>query len=627
MAVSYGELAALIRRLAADIPADVHIEIIEELQQPAVEIALKYAEQNGVAVFLSSGGNYRALSQHMNTGLFEITVTGFDFLTALKKAGRAGGKVAVVHYAMIESLDEITDILAVPVKQVIVRDHENLDKVLAGLKNDGIDAVIGGSLLCEKARKLGMTAYLVYSTESVRRALEAAVAMARTRFAEAQKAEELRAILDFTHEGVVAVDRDGAITALNPSAEKLLGVGRGEAIGRPAMKAVPGVALERVMASRRIELNQVETIGQARVIVNRIPIVIKNELTGALATIHDTGTIHKAEAKLREALREKGFRARTTFDDIVGDGPAIRRLKTRAALFARSDSAVLIHGESGTGKELFAQAIHNASRRARHPFVVVNCAALPEQLLESELFGYAEGAFTGARKGGKPGLFELAHQGTLFLDEMASTSVYFQAKLLRAIQENEIMRIGGDYVIPLDVRILSASNQDLQGKIREGSFRSDLYYRLSTLDLRIPPLRERREDILPLFRHFMAEIARAKGKKELAISDRLADALHSHSWRGNIRELRNIAEKYLVLQEMDLDPAELLTGSPCGEHGGADWPGSDLKTIGEDAQMQVVKALLHKGVGVSEIARMLGITRTGLWKKIKRHAARAGDDR
>jgi propionate catabolism operon transcriptional regulator len=626
MAVSYGELAALIRRLAAGIAADVRIETIEALQEPAVEIALRFAQENAVAVFLSSGGNYRALSRHMKTGLLEITVTGFDFLTALKKASREGRKVAVVHYTMIESLDAITDILAVDVKQVTVEDYANIDQVLRGLKNEGIGAVIGGSLLCEKARKLGMAAYLVYSTESVKHALEAAVAMARTRFAEAQKAEELHAILDFTHAGVVAVDRNGIITALNPGAEKLLGIGRREAVGRPAAATVPGVALERVMASRRIELNQVETIGGARVIVNRIPIVIKEELTGALATIHDTGSIHKAEAKIREAQRQKGFRARTTFDEIIGDSPSIRRVKTRAALFARSDSAVLIHGESGTGKEMFAQAIHNASRRARHPFVVVNCAALPENLLESELFGYAEGAFTGARKGGKPGLFELAHQGTLFLDEIASTSVYFQAKLLRAIQEQEIMRIGADYVIPLDVRILSASNEDLLEKIREGSFRSDLYYRLGTLDIRIPPLRERRGDIVPLFRHFVERLARAKGKKAGEPGDRLAEALLNHPWPGNIRELSNVAEKYLILQEMDLDPAELLTGTGCGQTG-AGLPGGDLKAIGEAAQMQVVGALLRDGAGLSAAARLLGISRTGLWKKIKRHEARSRDDR
>ncbi len=615
--VSYGELAVVIKRLVATIKTDVNIETIEALQDTAVTAAKNIAEQNDFAVFLSSGGMYRALSQHMSTGLLEITVTGFDFLMAVKKASHMFKKLAVIHYTMMPFLDEILDVLAVPVKQVKLRDHMELDQVLEELKQEGVEAVIGGSLVCEKAAKLGLGSCLVYSTESVMRALDAAIAVAQTRFAETQKARELHAILDFSYEGIVAVDRNGLIKAVNPSAGKILGVNRQEVLGRHIDTVHPEIKLGRVLSSRRSELNQVESIGGTKVIINRIPIIIKEELTGALATLHDAGSIQKAEAKIRESLRQKNFRAKVTFADILGKSPAIVRAKEKAALYAKTDSAILIHGESGTGKELFAQAIHNASRRARQPFVAVNCAALPENLLESELFGYEEGAFTGARKGGKIGIFEIAHQGTIFLDEIPSMPFHLQAKLLRVIQEKEIMRVGADYVIPLDVRILAASNQDLRQNIKAGTFRSDLFYRLSTLDIKLPPLQERQEDIAPLFRHFARKIHAGIG--EPIICDRMLRAFHAYAWPGNIRELANAAEKYVILNDPEIDPAELLGTVEFSNSFGSGMEPVNLKSIGENVQIRIVNALAREGVGRAEIAELLGISRTGLWKKIKRH--------
>ena len=285
--VSYGELAGLIRRLAATIITDVNIETIEALQDSAVAAAKNCAEQNHFAVFLSSGGMYRALLPHVNTRLLEITVTGFDFLMAVKKASQKYKQLAVIHYTTMPFLADILDILAIPVKQVDLRDHKELDLVLERLKQEGIEAVIGGSLVCEKAAKIGLGSFLVYSNESVMRALDAAIAVAKTRFAETQKAEELQMILDFSYEGIVAIDRNGLINAVNPSAEKILGINRNEVMGRPVETMCPEIGLGRVLASRRAELNQVESISGTKVIINRIPIVIKEELTGVLATLHD----------------------------------------------------------------------------------------------------------------------------------------------------------------------------------------------------------------------------------------------------------------------------------------------------------------------------------------------------
>ena len=259
-------------------------------------------------------------------------------------------------------------------------------------------------------------------------------------------------------------------------------------------------------------------------------------------------------------LQNMGHTARYTFDDIISISPAMERIKKIAEKMAATRSSVLITGESGTGKELFAQAIHNASERKNEPFIALNCAALPENLLESELFGYEDGAFTGARKGGKPGLFESADKGTLFLDEVEGMSPMLQAKLLRVIQEQEVMRVGASQLISIDVRILAATNRDLEELVNEGNFREDLYYRLNTLPVNIPPLRERREDILPLMYHFMK-----KNNASYHLSQQVCQILKEHPFRGNIRELRNYAEYFAFLDKPvilyeDLPPGLLKKG-------------------------------------------------------------------
>ena len=229
----------------------------------------------------------------------------------------------------------------------------------------------------------------------------------------------------------------------------------------------------------------------------------------------------------------------------------------KAIKIGLTDSTVMIYGESGTGKEMIAQSIHNISIRNVEPFVAINCAAISESLLESELFGYEEGAFTGARKGGKPGLFELAHGGTIFLDEINSVSLNLQAKLLRVLEEKEVMRIGSDYVIPLDVRIISAANEDLKSKAYEGNFRSDLFYRLNILELHIPSLRDRKRDILPLFKYYLEKLSNESDG--IIVDSGIEEKLVKYSWPGNVRELRNIAQRYVIFNEIDLNDKEFTS--------------------------------------------------------------------
>ena len=288
------------------------------------------------------------------------------------------------------------------------------------------------------------------------------------------------------------------------------------------------------------------------VIVTVNPLIHSEKLYGAVAIIRKYRDTENKQHMLRKKLVGKGYKARYDFNHIIGKSNAINKCKDIAKRMAKSNSSILITGETGTGKELFAQAIHNNSPRNRYQFVPVNCGAFPESLLESELFGYEEGAFTGARKGGKPGLFELAHNGTLFLDEIAEMPMNLQVKLLRVLQEREVVRIGGDRIINVDIRIVAATNRDLKSMVKRGEFRQDLYYRLNVLPLNIPPLRERREDIL-----FLIEEVQKQFNSNFTLTEKAKELLLSHNWEGNVRELRNYVEYFVNLDSKIIKAKDL----------------------------------------------------------------------
>ncbi len=326
--------------------------------------------------------------------------------------------------------------------------------------------------------------------------------------------------------------------------------------------------------------------------------------------------IRRTEKKVRGKLQDKGLIAKYSFSDIVAEDVVMKQLIAKAIRYAKVEGNVLLTGETGTGKELFVQSMHNASPRRDKPFVAVNCAALSEQLLESELFGYTEGAFTGASKGGKTGLFELAQGGTIFLDEIGEMPIRFQAKLLRVIQEKEIRKIGGDEYIPVDVRIMSATNQNIPDLIEKGLFRRDLYYRINLLAIHIPPLRERRDDIPLIFKRFVEKKSKALNIVEPMVEKEAMDSLKKYSWPGNIRELRNVAERAVIfslsknitldtIREIDLDEREKTEELP-----------SVVKEKAKTPE-ELYREYAQSGMTLNDFALSVGISRTTLWRKFK----------
>ncbi len=359
-------------------------------------------------------------------------------------------------------------------------------------------------------------------------------------------------MLKILDEGIISINNQGIITSYNESAKKIIGYDKENVIGSYAKDILPEIPYDTVLRTSKSIKEKLVKINGVDIVVNISTIENMNTIYGTVVTIKRFIDIEKKQHKLRSQLIGKGHKAKYTFEDIKGTSKVINNTKEISKRMAISQSSVLIIGESGTGKELFAQAIHNYSIRKSYQFVAVNCAALPESLLESELFGYEGGAFTGAKRGGKLGLFELAHNGTLFLDEIGEMPVKLQARLLRVLQEKEVMRIGGDSLIKIDVRIIAATNRDLKELVSKGQFRKDLYYRLNVLPLKIPPLRDRKEDIFILTDEFKKEYG-----FDFELTEEAKKLFLMHYWEGNIRELRNYVEYFGYLNKKVIEVIDI----------------------------------------------------------------------
>lgn len=364
-------------------------------------------------------------------------------------------------------------------------------------------------------------------------------------------------LMEVLDQGVIAVDEQGNVYAMNRMARDITHVLGEQVLHQSGASVFPYIPFRQCLEEKSATEPKVVRVAGNLVSVYVRPVLRRESCVGAFAILQKFSEVEQRQNELRGQLMKKGqgHRAKYCFDDVIGGSDPIVRTKEILRKMAQTDSPVLLIGETGTGKELFAHSVHNASRRKGQPFVAINCGAMPENLLESELFGYEEGAFTGAKKGGRPGLFEFAHQGTLFLDEVEGMSPALQVKLLRVLQEQEIMRVGGNQIIHVDVRIVAATNEELEKKVEEGSFRQDLYYRLNTLPVWIPPLRERGDDIFLILEHFRRELG-----GRFVLSEEIRQLFREYPWRGNVRELHNVAEYlnftgHTVITAEDLPPS------------------------------------------------------------------------
>ena len=444
--------------------------------------------------------------------------------------------------------------------------------------------------------------------------------------------EMLVDILNYAYEGYVLVDPNGKIVKMNY--EKLMGIKEEDAIGKPVEEIIENTRMHIVVKTGKKELRDVQRIQGHDMITNRIPIIKQDKIIGAVGTVlfkdisevkelaHQLLDLQSKINKYRgEIERIEG--SKYSFDSIITRNPKMEYLKKVGRMAAETNSTVLITGESGTGKELFAHAIHRASYRKGEAFIAINCAAIPKDLLESELFGYDSGAFTGARKEGKVGKFELASGGTIFLDEIGDMPLEMQAKILRVLESKEFERIGSNKKVSFDARVIAATNENIEEAIKKGKFREDLYYRLNVITIEIPPLHERIEDIEPLSQDILAFLLREMNLGEKELARETIKILKSYSWPGNVRELRNVLERAINLStgriilpehlpERLMNRASYIVGDP------DDIP--LLKDVVLVAEKEAIeKALVLTKGNKSLAAEKLGIHRTALYKKIDKY--------
>ena len=438
-------------------------------------------------------------------------------------------------------------------------------------------------------------------------------------------------ILEYAYEGFVLVDREGRVVKWNY--EKLMGIKEEAVLGKPVKDVIENTRMHIVVKTGKKELKDVQRIQGHDMITNRIPIIRDGQIIGAVGAIlfkdaSDIRMMAKELIQLENKVNEyKGEIERLqdnryTFDSIITQDPKMEYLKKISRIAAQSNSTVLILGESGTVKELFAQAIHKASYRKFGPFIPINCAAIPRELLESELFGYESGAFTGARRGGKPGKFELANGGTIFLDEIGDMPLEMQVKLLRVLEEKEFERVGGNKKIILDARIIAATNERIEEAVEKGRFREDLYYRLNVINIDIPPLRERLEDIPLLAEYLLTYLVKELSTEEKIIDKDTIDVLMKYHWPGNVRELRNILERAINLatQPRILPqhlPERLIKNKIYLEGKERVFP---LKNVVAEAEKEaIINAITNAKGNKTLAAKNLGIHRTALYRKIGKY--------
>lgn len=441
-------------------------------------------------------------------------------------------------------------------------------------------------------------------------------------------------ILDNVQNAILVIDAEGIIQYINKEYTKYLGIPPEKLLGRALRKIEPKALALQVLETRQMIYNKVDYVESLKIYAVGVTIPLfnkNNELVGTASIFNNLTKMVQMSSELERAKEMEGYlreqlndlQLPQSFRDYICENKKHKKTLHLVARVAQTDSTVLILGESGVGKEVMAKVIHSASKWNLQPFIKVNCASIPENLLESELFGYEDGAFTGAKKGGKMGKFELANNGTIFLDEIGDMSFNMQAKLLRVLQERELERVGGTRVIPLNIRIIAATNQNLEEMIKEGTFRSDLYYRLNVFSITIPPLRKRREDIQPLTSFFLKKLT--KGIEEVHVSGSVSKILNEFDWPGNVRELENVLEYSNVVRTGDVIaikdlPQYLKPELPAEEVPVDENKRFNLKTAVAVLERDYMIEAIKECQGNKSLAiRKLGISRRAFYEKLEKY--------
>jgi PAS domain S-box-containing protein len=615
----YRDLSLLAKSIAEEM--NLNVEFYEAWYEEAGNIVRKLTGQP-VDVLISRGGTAEYLAKHFEVPVIPVNVSPYDILEGLDEALNYGRNIAITSFGEhIVGLDLMEKVFKISITEVIFHDIDDLKIKIEALALAGNYCVLGGGPSVEFAKENGLAGIFLHTNRAtLQAAFVSADKMATMRQEEMRRARQLETIMEAAYEGIIAVNAEGRIDIFNAAAAKMFGLVSDQVLGKEITTIVPNSNLTHVLLTGEAELDKLQDTGRSQIMTNRMPIKSDAKIVGAVATFQETTRIVQAANKIsKEGSGQQQFRAKACFTDLVGKSRVFEVKKRIAEDFAKSELTILLYGASGTGKELFAQSIHNASTRKGGPFVAVNCGALPPSLLESELFGYEDGAFTGARRRGRSGMFELARCGTIFLDEVDALPLETQGRFLRVLQEREILRVGGETLIPVNVRVIAATNKHSEELLNNRIMREDLFYRLNVLWLELPPLSNRREDIRDLCEHFLPQ---DKMRQMRPIISKLLPYFEQYSWPGNIRELQNIIQRISFFvdafeEETIFDYLNMVAPSILSETQTHANEESRIRGQMKGLEQELILKAVAEHKPLEKAAEFLGIGRSTLVRKLK----------
>ena len=600
------------RRYYCAIYPDIAFEY-SEAYDPIPLVRQKLSE--GFEIIAGRGKTAAAIQEiYPNVHVVQIQVTAYDVIRSLRKISLSGTTVAVItNNVEISGLSVFKELYSINIMSYQMVPFNKLENTINDAIYRGAKFILGGALTCKMVNELRVPVQAIPLTlgpESIIHAIHDIKQVKKAIEVENARQGFLNKLLDSINAGVISVDISGNIISVNSSAAKVLQIKPYQATGKSIIDFLP------IKDPQKLEM--LLNLNGNEVLVVKKPFTNDEQEYGiTLYTLYELSHIETLKAQIRkQAFVTNKNATYFSFNDIVGQSHALHETIRIAKKYSKTDSSILIYGETGSGKELFAQSIHNESNRSTGSFIAINCAALPETLLESELFGYVEGAFTGADRKGRIGLFEAAHGGTIFLDEISELSYSSQGRLLRVLQEKYITRLGSRKIKPVDVRVITATNKNIYNLVQQGKFREDLYYRLNVLNLKIPSLREREKDPLILLKYFLKSMS-----SNIVITEDAANFILHYQWCGNVREVRNLSERIIatstttniksedIIRLLDPQVPVIEQAAPSSEN---------FQTFVNPQWEEISKALQQAGGNKGKAAEILGIDRSTLWRRMKK---------
>ena len=625
------EAEAMVARYPRIQPMCVEFVETEQIGRRAEEL-----EKQGCEMIIARGMQARLIRESVVIPVIEMRVSTQELesqvMALAQQIRREDGepvRIGIIgFFNMIHSMERfnegVGEALGIDLKVYMATDIEQYRLLVDRAYAERCQGVIGGEVVGHRATELGMAyAFLAMGEESIREVLETATRVAYSIDLMRHNSAEMSIMLDNTFSAIMQVDPTGRVVRANRACYQLLGKQPEQVIRQPLTEVVEGLDEESLVSVLREGKESdllIVAIQQRSVVINMIPVRVDEQIQGAILTFQEGRQISLMNAQLRQEAARQGYVARFSFKDLATKDMRYHDVLHQAQRLSKHSQAVLLAGESGVGKGLIAKTLHDEGSRWKEPFVTVNCGAIPENLIESELFGYVAGAFTGSRSGGKRGLFEAAQGGTIFLDEISELPLNLQVKLLQVIQERQITPVGGVDPIPVDVRIISATNRDLASLVQEGSFREDLYYRLNVVPIEVPPLRERPDDIVPLLRINLAR-CNAELKENKSLSAEAISILLKYPWPGNIRELQNIVERLVITTSSDVisDEDIFIFIKDAAEKNTSAAADLSLSYALEKAEREILSQALERYGSTRSIARVLQVSQPTIVRKLRKY--------